>query len=91
MNIDKVKTEQLFQLLMDEKSIKIKGNIVSSGRKLIGRSESCDIVISDNNVSAVHAVLEVSPRGMKIFDMNSKNGTFVNGNKTIASLSLIHI
>ena len=83
MEIDKPLKEQLFQIVLDNKSINVKGSILANGRKLIGRSESCDIVIPDSGISAVHAVLEVSPVGIKIFDMNSKNGTLINGNKTV--------
>lgn len=54
------------------------------GRSLIGRSESCDFVIPRPAISAVHAVIEVTSRGGKIFDMNSKNGTLVNGQKIVA-------
>ena len=79
------KKEKLYQILLDDKSLPIKGNVLSYGRKLIGRTESCDIVIPHSTVSAVHAVLEVSPRGIKLFDMNSKNGSLVNGEKVITS------
>ena len=86
MEVSKTKNEQLFQLTTQDKSLIIKGDVFSNGRKLIGRSESCDIVISHPGVSAVHAVLEVSPRGIKIFDMNSRNGTMINGKRVVTSI-----
>lgn len=61
----------------------VKGNVFSSGRILIGRAESCDFVINSNVVSAVHAVLEITPKGVKLFDMNSKNGTYINKEKVV--------
>src|SRR5690554_1987768 len=62
----------------------IKGNVFSKGRFLVGRTESCDFVIPSPMVSAVHAVIEITAKGAKIFDMNSKNGVYVNGNKVVA-------
>jgi outer membrane biosynthesis protein TonB len=85
VNIETNKKEQLFQITLDDSSLNIEGNVIPYGRKLIGRSESCDIVISHPSVSAVHAVIEVSPRGIKIFDMNSKNGSHVNDKKVITA------
>ena len=76
--------KRLFQLLPENHSEKISGNVFSLGRILIGRAESCEFVISSQIVSAVHAVLEVTPSGAKLYDMNSRNGTYVNGNKIVA-------
>lgn len=77
--------KSLFHLISSDKSIGIRGNVLPPGRFLVGRAESCDVIITSSVVSAVHAVLEVGPNGMKIYDMNSKNGTFVNGEKIIAA------
>ncbi len=85
MNIEKSKKEQLFQITLDDANLNIEGSVIPYGRKLIGRSESCDIVIGHPSVSAVHAVLEISPRGIKIFDMNSKNGSFVSDKKVVTA------
>lgn len=50
--------------------------------KNIGRSEMNDIVISHNDVSGMHATLIKQENGdIVIKDLNSKNGTYVNGNK----------
>jgi pSer/pThr/pTyr-binding forkhead associated (FHA) protein/outer membrane biosynthesis protein TonB len=85
VEIQNTKKEKLFQILLEDKSLPIRGNVLSYGRKLIGRSESCDIVIPHSTVSAVHAVLEVSPRGIKLYDMNSKNGSLINGSKVVTA------
>lgn len=75
--------DNLFQLIpIDKRSGSISAPI-TIGRYLVGRTEACDIVISVGGVSAVHAVLEVTHHGVKIYDMNSKNGTTVNGNKVV--------
>lgn len=46
---------------------------------LIGRDESCDIIIPDRQVSRQHARLYSTPEGTKIEDLASKNGTHCNG------------
>ncbi|MEX1099511.1 MAG: FHA domain-containing protein, partial [Bacteriovoracaceae bacterium] len=84
METSKEKVERLFQMLPLGHVPKIKGNVFAKGRILAGRSESCDFVIPSNVISAVHAVIEITPKGAKIFDMNSKNGIYVNGEKVVA-------
>jgi len=46
---------------------------------VIGREPSCDIVISDRQVSRRHAVLKPTPNGVLLEDLASKNGTHRNG------------
>jgi len=50
------------------------------GELLFGRDSSCDIIINDRQVSRQHARLKaISPVQYEISDLNSKNGTFING------------
>jgi FHA domain len=46
---------------------------------LVGRRESCDIVLRFSNVSAHHCQLTVTGGYWYIRDMNSRNGVKVNG------------
>jgi serine protease Do len=46
----------------------------------IGR-ETADIIISDEEMSRRHAVVRPIPGGLEISDLQSSNGTFVNGNR----------
>lgn len=75
----------LFKLNSKHSGIETKGSVLSKGRILVGRAESCEMIISSNGVSSVHAVIEISSTGAKVYDMNSKNGTFLNGEKIISS------
>ncbi|MCV7090046.1 FHA domain-containing protein [Mycobacterium interjectum] len=45
----------------------------------IGRDMSNDLVLRDQRVSRAHAVLVSTPAGVEIRDINSRNGTFING------------
>lgn len=48
---------------------------------LIGRRESCDIVLRFSNVSAHHCQLQLLNGYWFVKDMNSRNGIKVNGNR----------
>ncbi|TVS20367.1 MAG: FHA domain-containing protein [Planctomycetaceae bacterium] len=46
---------------------------------ILGREPGCDEVLEDPRVSRRHARLTQSPEGLTIEDLDSANGTFVNG------------
>lgn len=48
---------------------------------LIGRDDSCHLVIDSSTVSRRHAVLQKKWGGITLTDLESKNGTFVNNQK----------
>jgi len=55
---------------------------------VIGRSPDVAVVINDSNVSRRHAEVWRTPEGVAIKDLQSTNGTFVNGHRiTAVSLS----
>ncbi len=47
--------------------------------KQVGRGADCDIVIPNPQVSRLHARLERAGEGWVILDLESRNGTAVNG------------
>lgn len=51
------------------------------GPAVIGRAESCDLVLADEEVSRRHCRIEPSERGCVLIDLGSKNGFFVKGNR----------
>ena len=61
--------------------------VTSEGRRIpvadrpivIGRLSSCDIPLSDPQVSRRHAEVRRDPEGFTVFDLGSTNGTAVNG------------
>ncbi len=48
-------------------------------RVLLGQSPACEIRLSDPKVSRRHAALEMDTRGVRFTDLNSTNGSFING------------
>jgi hypothetical protein len=46
---------------------------------VLGRNQTSDLVIEDNNVSGRHCILDIHKRGLFILDLDSTNGTYVNG------------
>lgn len=73
----------IFQLRPVNKVKGMKLPSLTVGRYLVGRAESCEIIIPRNDISAIHAVIEVKHSGMVVYDMNSTNGTFVNKEKIV--------
>jgi hypothetical protein len=57
---------------------------VSSSPLSIGRTSDCDIVVANPNVSRRHAEVWRTSEGVAIRDLNSTNGTFVNGYRITA-------
>lgn len=51
------------------------------GSLFIGRSNICNIYFDDDRLSKQHFVIEVNKMGCYITDLDSTNGTFVNGVK----------
>lgn len=85
METQKDRAKLLFRVKPKLSQIKVKGDVIGEGRLLIGRAESCDIILDYDSVSAIHAVIEVYESSAKIYDMNSTNGTWVAGKRVIVS------
>lgn len=86
MEVIKQSNRKLFELSPKSSNASKFGGVISQKRSIIGRSQSCDIVIDSDAVSSVHAVLEVRDDGTAIiFDMDSTNGTYVNGQKVVTN------
>lgn len=48
---------------------------------VLGRENSCDLIIDDPTISRRHAVLKFINGKLKIEDLNAKNGTWVDGKR----------
>jgi len=64
-----------------------KVSLESGGSARIGRSALADVVFShDTHMSGVHFVVECDEKGCVLRDLNSSNGTLVNGARVITTL-----
>jgi two-component system response regulator GlrR len=52
---------------------------VIKGRTVVGAAPDVDLVLTDPAVSRLHAELDLSDLGLRVRDLASKNGTFVDG------------
>ncbi len=52
---------------------------LDAGERIVGRYRECDILLPSENVSRRHARLLVEAGRLFVEDLNSANGTFVNG------------
>lgn len=52
---------------------------LAPSRSLVGTSPACDFRLSDPQVSRRHCAIEQTGRRLRISDLGSTNGTFVNG------------
>lgn len=48
---------------------------------IVGRAPGCDIIVNDEFVSSRHCRIEKKPNGFVLRDLQSRNGTYVNGAK----------
>lgn len=83
MDIQNEKVSKMFELKATDPKYRSRGGVFGKGRILLGRTESCDLFVNHDSVSAIHAVMEIFEDRAVIYDMNSTNGTYVNDDKVI--------
>jgi hypothetical protein len=66
------------QLIADDASAVVP---LSMNRTLIGRALDCDIRFSNSDVSRHHAIVTRVDRAVELVDLDSSNGTWVNGDR----------
>ena len=75
--------------LLGEDDRPVQGFRLSRRRPMtIGRDASNDIVLTDRSVSAHHAVVRFLQGEWVLADLNSRNGTWINGQAVVAETSI---
>ncbi|MDX1416042.1 MAG: FHA domain-containing protein [Candidatus Promineifilaceae bacterium] len=80
--------ESNYKLILQEGPLPSAEFELSKTEIIIGRAPSVDIVISHSAVSGRHALLTREGNQFTIEDLNSTNGTFVNGTRVLGLRSL---
>lgn len=79
----------------DDRKQYVKLQLPSEGKLLIGRAALCELCYSNSYTSSKHAELTIGPNELSVQDLNSSNGTFVNGmrikHKTLTPGDTIYI
>lgn len=68
----------------------IQSVLLPLGAHVIGRRPDCAVAIDDPSVSRVHARLEITRDVMRIEDLHSKNGTFIEGRRISEPTELLN-
>ena len=55
------------------------GVVIGPEPTIVGRDPSCQLVVNETGISAMHAELVATARGVRLRDLGSKNGTLVDG------------
>lgn len=58
--------------------------LLEGGSLFVGSSATADVVLTDRAVSRQHAELSLLERGVRVCDLDSKNGTFFGGSRVEA-------
>lgn len=54
---------------------------ILKGDVIVGRDDSCNVIIQNRQVSRYHARFVILPHGVQLEDLGSKNGTHINGHE----------
>ena len=57
------------------------------GHFVLGRGSQCNVVLDDGESSTEHCRLEITESGVKVVDLNSTNGTLLNGARISESMA----
>ena len=58
----------------------------TKGQLTLGRSESCDLIVPSLQVSRQHAILRMQGNDIVLEDLNTTNGTYLNGERIVGSV-----
>lgn len=68
--------------IVEEKQFRLKSDV----DLVIGRSDTCDVILPFGDVSSVHCSLHVEWDKALVRDLGSRNGTYINGVKILSGV-----
>src|SRR3989338_311747 len=69
----------MIKLIVRDGLLGVSEFVLKEGTTILGRETGCDILLNAQGISRRHAKISCSQEGLQIFDLQSSNGTFVNG------------
>jgi hypothetical protein len=77
--VEKKERESKFKYFLVPKEKPTEKLFLTKISTVLGRDKGSDLVIDNSDVSWRHCLLDIQARGVFILDLDSTNGTFVNG------------
>jgi hypothetical protein len=77
--VEKKEPEALFRYFLVPQERPSEKLYLTKTSTVLGRDKTADLVIDNTDVSWRHCLLDIQTRGVFILDLDSTNGTFVNG------------
>ncbi|HEY6464118.1 MAG TPA: FHA domain-containing protein, partial [Polyangiaceae bacterium] len=81
--------EQAFTLLVlsgPDKGQRLTVDSMGASRVFVGKSEACELRLTDQQVSRRHAGIDYLGRSLRLTDMGSTNGTYVDRVRVLQAL-----
>ena len=78
-NVQMAATYRLVVVEGPDRGLELVLDGTQSNRVLVGQGQSCDLKLTDPKVSRRHAAFELGEVGLRIIDLESRNGTVVSG------------
>jgi pSer/pThr/pTyr-binding forkhead associated (FHA) protein len=63
---------------------------IITDESLVGRGKDCEVLIDDKKISRKHAQLKIVNGRLEVTDLDSSNGTFINGRKISKPSNLVN-
>lgn len=71
----------MLTLLNEPRLLPVPGFVLHDGRCICGRSGASDLIVPNSTVSRLHAELHVAATRVNVVDLQSRNGTFIDGQR----------
>lgn len=81
MQVTNKETKSTYSLIAYQNGKPVYEFTLDRTKAILGRGEKSDFKIDDSRLSFYHAFVEIVPGGVRILDLSSINGTFLNGEK----------
>lgn len=79
VSIQNIPSKNVKLLIRDKVNGRCEMNVSINGSSIVGRSDGCDLYFDDPRMSRQHFALETDGTDVFITDLESQNGTFING------------